>query len=159
VKTRTTRILTAILGLALVLAPVAVIASGILPYRAFVVRTGSMSPAIPSRSLVIVEVGFYKVGQVITFHKNDELVSHRLIAINADGSLTTKGDANDSADPSPVDPGDVIGGVTGSPPGVGFWVEYLRNPLTIVSFLLWILCGWYLWPRPDPDIRARPDRG
>jgi len=156
VKSRITRITTVILGLALIVAPVAIINSGVLPYRAYVVRTGSMYPVIPSRSLVIVEVGTYAVGQVITFHKNDELVSHRLVAVNADGTLTTKGDANDSADPSPIAVNDVVGGVIASPPGLGFVVEYLHNPLTIASLLFWLLCGWYLWPRSSPRAEGVP---
>ena len=42
---------------------------------------------------------------------------------------------------------DVVGGVVYAPEGVGFWVMYLRNPLTIVSLALWVLVVWFIWPR------------
>ena len=38
--------------------------TGAVPYRVYVVHTGSMSPTIPSRSAVVVREGSYHVGQV-----------------------------------------------------------------------------------------------
>ena len=144
------RVVLAALVVALVLTPVALLASGVLPYQAFVVQTGSMEPMVPPASLVVVETGRYDVGQVITFHKGSELVTHRLIGVNADGSLTTKGDANASVDPSTISRSDVIGGVVYSPAGIGFWVMYFHNPMTIVALALWLVAAWLLWPTRPP---------
>ena len=72
---------------------------GAVPYRVYVIHTGSMSPAIPSRSAVVVRDGRYHVGQVVTFHENGTLVTHRLVAIHPDGTVDTKGDADRSIDP------------------------------------------------------------
>lgn len=148
------RVVTAVIALTLILAPVAFFFSGVLPYRAYVVQTGSMSPMVPPASLVLVEVGAYEVGQVITFRKQDELVTHRLIKVNADGTLTTKGDANASADPSVTTPADVIGGVVYAPEAIGFWVMYFRNPLTIVSLVVWAAMIWFIWPREPAVIES-----
>jgi signal peptidase len=130
--------------IALVLAPVTLLMSGVLPYQAFV----------PPASLVVVENGVYDIGQVITFHKGTELVTHRLITVNADGTLTTKGDANSSADPSTINRSDVIGGVVSSPVGIGFWVMYFHNPLTLTALVLWALTIWFIWPREEADVDA-----
>ena len=56
-----------LLILASVLTPIAIMATGVLPYGADVVRTGSMFPAIPPASVVIVETDQYEVGQVTIF--------------------------------------------------------------------------------------------
>ncbi|MDJ0323775.1 signal peptidase I [Cryobacterium sp. PH31-AA6] len=150
------RLVTAVIAVMLILAPVALLVSGVLPYRAYVVQTGSMSPTVPPASLVIVEVDKYQVGQVITFRKQDELVTHRLVSVNADGTLTTKGDANTSADPSTPVPADVIGGVIYAPRGLGFWVMYFHNPLTIASLVLWAVVSWLLWPRETTAVDRPP---
>lgn len=79
----------------------------LLGYQALPVLTGSMAPAIPTGSLVVVtrvaaaEVG---VGDVITFHhpqRPQEYVTHRVVAVEqspAGRALTTKGDANAQPD-------------------------------------------------------------
>lgn len=78
-----------------------------LPYQALVVRSGSMSPTIPTGSIV-----FYhkenakdvKVGDIIVFQKpgdTNEKVTHRVVKITqgANGPFyTTKGDANGAPD-------------------------------------------------------------
>ncbi len=115
---------------------------GRLGYQAFVIRTGSMKPTIPPQSLVIVKTGEYEVGQVASFVKDGMVVSHRITRKNADGSLTTQGDANDTPDVSPVEPAQVIGGVVSHVDRLGFWVVYLRNPLTLASLAM---LGVFLW--------------
>jgi signal peptidase len=141
------RALITIVVVTLVLTPVGVIVSGVLPYRAYVVQTGSMDPTFPPTSLILVQTHEYTVGQVITFHKGNELVSHRLVKINTDGSLTTKGDANATNDPLPTRRADVIGGEIASFSGVGFWVVYLHNPLTVAALAFWAFAASVLWPR------------
>ncbi|WP_035835389.1 signal peptidase I [Cryobacterium roopkundense] len=136
---------------ALVGAPVVLIATGVLPYRAYVVQTGSMIPAIPPESLVVVHVKEYAVGQVITFLREGAVVTHRLMSVNADGSLVTRGDANEADDASSVAVADVIGGVVASPPKVGFWVVYFQNPLTLGSLVLCVLSFWVAFSSDDDE--------
>jgi len=131
--------------MALIGAPVVLIATGALPYRAYVVRTGSMIPTIPPESLVVVQVDEYAVGQVITFVRDGHVVTHRLVAVNADGGLVTRGDANEADDASPVRAADVMGGVVASPPKIGFWVVYFQNPLLLGSLVLGGLSFWLVF--------------
>ena len=141
-KKKVRQVLFWIAALALIGTPVLLVTTDTLPYRAYVVQTGSMAPTIPPQSLVIVEAGAYLVGQVVTFHRQGTLTTHRLMAVNDDGTLTTKGDANETVDPFTVHPADVIGGVVASPPKLGFWIVYVQNPLTLGSL---VVCGLSLW--------------
>jgi signal peptidase len=79
----------------------------LLGYQALPVLTGSMAPAIPTGSLVVVTqiaASEVSVGDVITFHhpqRPQEYVTHRVIAVEespAGRALTTKGDANAQPD-------------------------------------------------------------
>lgn len=121
---------------------IGLLAGGQLGYQAFVIRTGSMKPTIPPQSLVIVRTGEYEVGQVASFIKDGAVVSHRITGQNPDGSYTTQGDANAAADASPLEPAQIIGGVVSHVDRLGFWVIYLRNPLTLASLAM---LGVFLW--------------
>ena len=145
--------------LALIGTPVLLVATDVLPYRAYVVKTGSMAPTIPPESLVIVEAGGYEVGEVITFHRQGDLTTHRLMAVNDDGTLTTKGDANETVDPFTVPTADVVGGVVLSPPKVGYWIVYLQNPLTVASLILCILSLWIAFSTDDEEDDQKPAVG
>ncbi|MBK4348976.1 signal peptidase I [Lacisediminihabitans changchengi] len=129
----------------LALAAFAVIASGVLPYRLYIVHTGSMSPTITSRSAVLVRTGEYRVGQVITFTVADEVITHRLKSIDSAGRMTTKGDGNGTDDPWTLTKNDIIGGVIASPPDLGYWLMYLKNPLGLLSILVGAFVFWQLW--------------
>ncbi|MDJ0338575.1 signal peptidase I [Cryobacterium sp. PH31-O1] len=142
-----------LLVLAAVLTPVALVATGALPYRAYVVRTGSMSPTILPASVVIVAADRYEVGQVITFRRDGDRTTHRLVAVNDDATLTTQGDANDTVDPFTVPQADVIGGVTAFVPYLGYLVIYLQNPLALGSLIMCVLSIWYLGASEQKPVR------
>jgi len=100
----------------IVLAVVGVIVLGLLaitvgprflPYQALVVRSGSMSPTIPTGSVVFyhrVSADQVKVGQVIVFNRPgdaSERVTHRVFKISNGPTgryFVTKGDANGAPD-------------------------------------------------------------
>ena len=82
--------------------------------------TGSMEPAIPVHSFIVVDTDnsqVYQVGDIITFHSSDDtlegsLNTHRIAAIdevNGMRSFTTKGDNNDVADTHIISDGDIVG--------------------------------------------------
>jgi len=116
--------------------------TGTVPYRVYVIHTGSMAPAIPSRSAVLVHVGHYHAGQVVSFRVHGETVTHRLVAIGHDGTIVTKGDADTSTDPWRVPRSSILGGVVLAPHFVGFALVYLRSPLGAASILLALLAVW-----------------
>jgi len=79
----------------------------VLPYQALVVRSGSMSPAIPTGSIVFYQkesADNVKVGDVIVFQKpgdSSEKVTHRVYRISTGPTgryFITKGDANGAPD-------------------------------------------------------------
>ena len=79
----------------------------LFPYQALVVRSGSMSPTIPTGSIVFyrkIAADKVKVGDVIVFTKpgdNTEKVTHRVVKIGNGPTgryFVTKGDANGAVD-------------------------------------------------------------
>ena len=129
----------------LLLATFVVLATGAVPYKVYVVNTGSITPTIPPGSAVIVHEGHYRIGQVVTFRENGLTVTHRLVSINAQGLTTTKGDANATADPWHVPKSQIVGGVVAEPRYLGYWITYLKSPLGLGSIVLIILVLWQVW--------------
>ena len=119
--------------------------TGRLPYRVYVVHTGSMYPSIPSESAVVVRENRYRVGGVVSFTEHGEVVSHRLIAIKPDGTIVTKGDANRTVDPGRVPVSNVIGGVVAAPRHLGYLLTYMKTPEGGISILVTLLCLWQIW--------------
>lgn len=123
-------------------------APSFLGYSVFHVLTGSMEPAIPTDSLILVhrtEPESIAVGDVITFYSRDPelggaMNTHRVAAIarESDGSLvfTTAGDANYVPDEYPTYARDVVGVVVFSSFALGKLVRLLSNPLVFFPFLI-----------------------
>lgn len=119
--------------------------SGLLPYKLYAVQTGSMEPALPPTSAVIVKEGVYHVGQPISFYVHGGVVTHRLVAVHADGTTDTKGDANATIDPWHVSTKAIIGEVVSSQPHLGYWLLFLRNPIGLVTILMAAVLCWEIW--------------
>lgn len=131
--------------------------AGVPPYRVYIVHTGSMGNTIPSGSAVIVREHEYHVGQVVSFTIAGEVVTHRLIKIT-DGQITTKGDANLSADPQRLPESNIIGGVVAAPRNLGFALQYFRLPFGIASAVLFVVLLWLCWTFPGPEETITPDK-
>jgi signal peptidase I len=116
-----------------------------LPYQALVVRSGSMSPAIPTGSVVFyhrVQANRVGVGQVIVFSEPgqpDRQVTHRVYQVKNGPTgryFVTKGDANGAADDWRV-PAVGAGWVAGFHiPVLGYVLAYLQSPLARLLLLL-----------------------
>ena len=119
--------------------------TGHLPYRVYVVHTGSMYPTIPSESAVVVRENRYRVGEVVSFTEHGEVVSHRLMTIKPDGTIVTKGDANRTIDPWHVPASNIIGGVVAAPRHLGYLLTYIKTPAGGMSVLITLLCLWQIW--------------
>jgi len=118
-------------------------------WHADVILSGSMTPHIAPGDLVVVAPGTVGIrsGQVIEFtdpaNPRRQLV-HRVVARNADGTLTTRGDANRGPDSTPVPLADVHGLARLRVPWLGlpaYWLrEHVRpSPTTLVVLLSWLL--------------------
>lgn len=107
-----------------------------------IVKSGSMEPAIPTGSLVVIKPDVttygakYNVGEVVTFGPDTAReipTTHRVTAITRDENnqfvYTTKGDANEEQDPNPVPAADVIGQVVLHVPYAGYILDFAKKPL------------------------------
>jgi signal peptidase len=140
-----------------------------LPYQALVVRSGSMSPTIPTGSVVFyrkVTATKVKVGDVIVFDKpgqQNEKVTHRVFKISTGPTgrfFTTKGDANGAPDDWRV-PAVGTGWVASfHVPTLGYILADLQSTtarlllLVIPAFLLGVITLWEIWREREPRGRG-----
>jgi signal peptidase len=131
-----------------------------LPYQALVVRSGSMSPTIPTGSVVFyrkVSAANVKVGNIIVFDKpgqQNEKVTHRVFKISTGPTgrfFTTKGDANGAPDDWQV-PAVGTGWVASFHiPGIGYALADLQSTtarlllLLIPALLLGAITLYEIW--------------
>jgi len=112
--------------------------------RWYVVCTPSMGTAAPVGSLMLtrpVDYGDIAVGDVLLFRPPNaagETYGHRVVRIDPDGTLRTKGDLNDAVDTWTIGPANVVGRVQSVWFGAGWLVRGLP-PLLIGALFIWLL--------------------
>ena len=117
-----------------VLLAVAFVGVRVVGLQPFTVLSGSMEPTYHTGSLIYVksvEPQDVHVGDPITFVLNEDLVvaTHRVIEIDAENErFYTKGDANESADGSPVHFNNLIGVPVFTMPLLGYVANFVTNP-------------------------------
>jgi signal peptidase I len=82
-----------------------------LGWKPMVVTSGSMSPLIRTGDVVMIDPEFKSPGEgsVVAFNSGDDVMIHRIVSAERDGTLISKGDANPRPDSSPIAAEDVIG--------------------------------------------------
>lgn len=125
-------VLLAVVALALAVAVVPAAAGG----SALTVLSPSMTPTFPVGTLVVIRpkpVDTIRIGDVVSFTDRDpasgatRAVTHRVIGVDPGPQFRTKGDANASADPDPVQATEVRGVEWYSIPYVGGWGSAVRS--------------------------------
>ena len=117
-----------------VLCAVFLMGSRVLGYQVYNVISPSMEPTYSVGDLIYVKTvdpDAVKVGDPITFVLNEELVvaTHRVVRIDAEKRhFYTKGDANETADSSPVHFNNLIGIPQFSIPLLGYVSDYIQHP-------------------------------
>ena len=116
----------------------------LLGYRLYVLDNGSMSPTLRIGTLIIVkeiEPKEVESEDIITYHgSEDSIVTHRVMEIKDEGAtFITKGDANDSEDPMPLNSNRLIGKVILSIPCIGFLLKLLQTGAGIIGIAILIL--------------------
>lgn len=117
---------------------------------AYVVETGSMRPALPPGSMVVVkpvDPATIGVGDVITYQVKSgdpTVVTHRVKTIGYDGlgqlRIRTQGDANQAADPKWVLPEQIRGKEWYAVPYLGFVTFWLEGSARSIVLGVLILC-------------------
>jgi len=106
--------------------------TGLLGFKPSVVASGSMTPSINVGDLAITvptNLQSIKPGDIIEYLRNNEFITHRVVAIeNINGAtiFITKGDANNASD-APVPESAVTGKVIYIIPKLGWVSIYLRT--------------------------------
>ncbi len=104
-----------------------------------------------------------KVGDVITFMENGRTaVTHRITAVNEDGTFTTKGDANNSEDLLPVKKENVIGKFLFRIPKIGDAMLFAQTPVGMlvvigVPIVLYIVLDMVLRAKQNKEERQKTD--
>lgn len=123
----------------------------LLGHRMYIVDSGSMGNTINIDSLIIVEEmeeSEIILDDVITYygHDMDSRVTHRVVDIDEGGNFITKGDANNTKDPLPLEPDKVIGKVVMTIPFIGKLFRVLSTKLGIALILVFGL-GITVFPK------------
>ena len=156
--------------LTLVAAASLVVVIGVVAYawangvRFYAVESGSMSPAMHQGDLLIdlptTATSTYRVGDIVTFKPTpDFIVTHRIVAIGADG-ISTKGDANTAADLGQIPAANIVGRVVAVVPVVGTVAAFFRQPAGIATLLVVIVViygAWHLAADRKPVVPATLD--
>jgi signal peptidase len=129
------------------------VAPRLFGWTSYLVTSGSMSPTFDAGAVVVaapVDPESLKVGDIVTYDISSGTTTHRIVerrvAHNPDATelaFTTRGDANEEADPSTLDPRNVVGKAKFAVPTLGYVVSIVRTPvgagviaLLLVAFLL-----------------------
>mgnify|MGYP004622617431 FL=1 len=103
----------------------------LLGYQVYDVVSGSMDPAIPVHSVVLVQTAApedIQPREIVAYRSGSSVVIHRLVENHiVEGELVTKGDANAEPDPLKVGYADVLGTVTAHLPFIGIYAGALNT--------------------------------
>lgn len=103
-------------------------------YGMSVVLSGSMEDRLSVDDLVIIKAeDDYKLNDIVLYQDGNSLVIHRIIDIDGD-TVTTKGDANNTAD-EPINKSQIKGVLVYDIGGLGSVVRILKQPITIILMI------------------------
>lgn len=117
----------------------------LLGYQAFVITTNSMEPSIKHGDAVLTKkpkVKDLKEGDIITFNRNNEAITHRILRIDKEEDnyyYVTKGDNNNVEDKQKVEFDDIEGKKVVTFPKLGYVIEAAENQLIILILTLVVL--------------------
>ena len=134
-------ILSSVVLITLALIAAALVVPKFLGYNQFAVLSGSMEPNIHVGAIVYAkeaEATELAVDDIITYRiSGNTMVTHRIVAIDeVSGTVTTKGDANETEDAAPVSYENIVGKYAFNIPYLGYISIYAKTPLGIGA-----ICG------------------
>lgn len=117
----------------------------IIPYRNYVVTTGSMKPKIlPGDYITIIKVNKdnLKVGDIITYKKDSMIVTHKIVDIYEE-YIIPQGISNSIPD-DPIKKEEVIGKYLFKIPSVGYIMAYLSSLSGLILIFGFLGIGVFL---------------
>jgi signal peptidase len=108
-------------------------------FQLLTVLSGSMEPALPTGSLILVRPQpDYIIGDIITWKPSDSesSITHRIISQDETGSFLTQGDANNTADPEPAKKEQIIGRVLFHLPWLGYPIAQIQNSRWLFALII-----------------------
>lgn len=106
-------------------------------YRAYIVESGSMTPALPVGSVIFTKsTPKYQTGDIVTFSQNGKnFVTHRIVE-EKENSFITKGDANEEADTGSVLSTQIVGKSILVVPYIGYLADFVKTPKGFVILVV-----------------------
>ncbi len=145
-----TALSTAVLFVQLGLVIIAALLTLLVSHKTIMIAGGSMVPTIPPGDIVVsVAPTQQNVGQgsVVIIREPTQFVTHRVVGIDSDGKLITKGDGNPKPDSDHRSFGDIEGSVRLIVPLVGrprIWIDHrmwtqfaVWATVTFIAFRIW----------------------
>lgn len=120
-------------------------AGALLGFRALVVRSGSMAPAIQAGDVVVtrlVRPSTVEPGDIVTFRdpsRHGDLVTHRVVQALSEGdrlAFVTRGDANTGEERWSITRDGTVGAAAFRLPGAGHLLAWLQMPAVRTSLLV-----------------------
>lgn len=110
----------------------------------FNIVSESMKPTINKNDIIVVKkvsIDDLKEGDIITFHYENRVISHRISKIDSGnkGNIHTKGDNNKSEDTFIIDKSQIYGKVIMTIPKLGEYIQYLQKGKGFINVLLGII--------------------
>ena len=110
----------------------------IFGYSMFTTATGSMSPTMEIGDIVIIKIGENaKEKDIITYKKDDAIITHRIIKIDGE-SIIAKGDNNNTQDES-ITKDAIIGKVVFIINNVSVWKNVFSEASVIIPVILTVI--------------------
>ena len=136
----------------------------LLGYKAYIITTDSMTPSINAGDVIIVkkvQEEKLQVGDVITFQKQDKVITHRITNIEEqDGKkvYTTKGDNNNLEDNETIEYANIEGKNVLTIPKLGYIIHTLENQIVFLLIVLILLILLFLKIEKDEKMENRREK-
>lgn len=112
-----------------------------LNFKFLIITSGSMSPAVPTGSLVVLDTDdSYNAGDIVSFKAGNMIITHRIVEKKKNQEFVTKGDANLTKDFSHVLEKKIMGKVILSIPYIGHIVLFIKR----YTIYILLLCAVFL---------------
>lgn len=133
-------------------------------YKAYIITTDSMADSINSGDIVIVKEvpeEELQVGDVITFEKDYQVITHRITKIDDEKGkrvYTTKGDNNNLEDNQKIEYEQIEGKSVLTIPKLGYLFNFLENQIVFLLIVLILLIVLFFRIRKNEKMEIRREK-